>query len=397
MKILCVFGKYQYGDAALGIGPEYAAFIPALKNLGHEVIHFESEDRSLYPDYAQLNAALLKTVERERPEILLSVQQDYEIWIETLQTIQNRGDVATICWTTDDSWKYREVSRFIGKYYHAMTTTYPDIIPQYQRDGIPNVLLTQWAANSQTLREPLPAVTCRYGISFVGAAHGNRSAQIRALQQNGIQVTCFGNGWPNGPVSADRIPDIMQNSVISLNFSNAKGENQIKARTFEVPGAGGFLLTEHAGGLERYYTAGKEVDVFRNKKEMMDKIEYYLANDDVRDTIARAGFERTRKENTYETRMQTLLEFALAAQKKWLIESGRSGRPVSMDTVYQKYYRGRSLKILRGLFLVPCKLLWGEKRGPRALRRITFELSWRLLKERTFSASGLPGRLFPEQ
>ena len=52
MKILCVFGKHHYGRPALGIGIEYAAFTSALRRLGHEVVHFESWDRSLYCDYA---------------------------------------------------------------------------------------------------------------------------------------------------------------------------------------------------------------------------------------------------------------------------------------------------------------------------------------------------------
>ena len=191
MKILCVFGKHQYGDPSLGIGTEYAAFIPALKKLGHEVLHFESWNRSYYSNYADLNLSLLKTVEKESPDLLLSVQMNYEIWLETLKAIKDKGDIITICWTTDDSWKYKEVSRFIGKAYHCMTTTYPEVIPKYYEDGIPNVLLTQWAANSEDFMTPLPAEKCRYQISFIGSAHGDRKRRISLLQKHGIHVSCF--------------------------------------------------------------------------------------------------------------------------------------------------------------------------------------------------------------
>ena len=37
MKILCVFGRYAYGDPKRGEGYEHANFIPALQALGHEV------------------------------------------------------------------------------------------------------------------------------------------------------------------------------------------------------------------------------------------------------------------------------------------------------------------------------------------------------------------------
>ena len=84
MKILCVFGKHQYGDPSRGLGTEYAAFVPSLKNLGHEMIHFESWDRRFYPDYRELNKHLLATIERESPHVMLAVQLNYEIWTETL-------------------------------------------------------------------------------------------------------------------------------------------------------------------------------------------------------------------------------------------------------------------------------------------------------------------------
>ena len=194
MKILCVFGKYQYGDPARGISTEYAAFIPALRRLGFEVVHFDSWDRTRFGDFSELNQALLNTVEEVRPDIMLSVQLLYEIWLETLEIIKGRGDVATICWATDDSWKYRECSRFIGPIYHAMATTYDYVVPEYHRDGISNVLLTQWAANADDLMEPLPASACRYKVSFVGAAHGDRQEQVAKLVEMGVDVTCFGYG-----------------------------------------------------------------------------------------------------------------------------------------------------------------------------------------------------------
>ena len=42
---------------------------------------------------------------------MLTVQMNYEIWLETLEIIKARGDVATVRWTTHDSWKFWEVSR----------------------------------------------------------------------------------------------------------------------------------------------------------------------------------------------------------------------------------------------------------------------------------------------
>lgn len=396
MKILCVMGKYQYGDPSRGIGPEFASFIPALKRLGHEVVHFESWDRRCYSNYAELNRAFLEIVESEMPDVVLVVQMNYEIWLETLDIIQSFGDVATICWTTDDSWKYKEVSRFIGPAYHAMTTTYAEILPMYQQDGIPNVLLTQWAANSEVLQEPIPATECPYQVSFIGAAHGNRRRSIAELLKQGIEVSCFGYDWPAGSISAEDIPHIMRNSVISLNFANSRGQNQIKARTFEVPGAGGFLLTEYAPRLEKFYTVGKEIDVFHDTDQLAEKIKFYLAHLEERDSIALAGFERTRREYTYEIRMKEVLDFALCSRDKWLKKHGKRIE-LSFDQAVQKHIVNVLFKLLRKILVFPCVLIWGNVRGRRAARRLIFEFSWRFFGRKTFTASGWPGRMFPEQ
>src|SRR5438876_3994412 len=188
MKVLCVFGKHQYGDPSRGLGIEYVAFVPTLRRLGHDVIHFESWDHRVYSDFAQLNLCLLQTIERERPDVMFTVQCAYEIWLETLAEIWRRGDVATISWTTDDSWKYEQVSRFIGPFYHAMTTTYPGTVRRYHRDGIRNVMLTSWAANSVFLHAPVRAADCRIPVSFVGASHGNRARRVERFRRQGIDV-----------------------------------------------------------------------------------------------------------------------------------------------------------------------------------------------------------------
>ena len=393
MKVLCVLGKHQYGKPALGVGTEYAAFTAALNRLGHEVVHFESWNRTLYSSYAESNRLLLEMVEAERPDVLLSVQRDYEIWLETLKAIQARGDVATVSWTTDDSWKYKRTSRFIGRYYDAMTTTYDFVTNEYAREGIP-VLLTQWAANAEWLQEPLPASQCTYGASFVGAAYGDRKEQVEALRKRGIEVECFGAGWPRGPVAAEEIPRIMRQSVVSLNFASGftGGVNQVKARTFEVPGAGGLLLTDYAPGLERLYNIGEEILVYRDLNELLESVAWVLNNPSRRDAMALAGFLRTKRDHTYDQRMQEVLEFALSAKR------GRSGRCCpNFDGALRQHRLRPWHRWLRELLVAGGTFVWGQQRGPRAARRLVFEASLRIFGERTYSAAGLPGRMFPEQ
>ena len=213
----------------------------------------------------------------------------------------------------------------------------------------------------------------------------------------GIEVACFGHGWPAGPVAADKIPEIMRDSVISLNFANSKGVNQIKARTFEVPGAGGFLLTEQAPGLDKWYTPGKEIEVFSNLEELRDKIRHYLSMPEQRDEIAARGFERTRSEHTYEARLKEIVDFTLNAHVQFNRAPPSKLAADSFARAEERYRIGWMLRFLRAALVVPCVAIWGKRRGRRAARRILFEISWRLCGRKTYSASGWPGRLFYEE
>jgi hypothetical protein len=245
------------------------------------------------------------------------------------------------------------------------------------------------------LVDPLPAAECKYGVSFVGAAYGRRREVVDALQARDVSVECFGDGWPNGPVAAEDIPCIFQSSRISLNFSDAYKENtprQIKARTFEVPGAGGLLLTESAPGLERFYELGSEIVSCRNLDEMVMQIRRLEGNSQERDSTAWAGNIRTRAEHTYDHRLTEVLEFALAAHGR---QPDRS-RKVAFRNAVADHQVGTVLRQFKRVLRALCIAIWGADRGTRAARRAIFEFSWRILGERTFQSRGLPGRLFPE-
>jgi spore maturation protein CgeB len=407
MKVLCVFGEHNYGTPKRGEGYEYVNFIPALRRLGHEVIFFDSWNKSLHQNFIELNHALLQTVELHRPDVILSVAMHYEIWLETWEILRDSGIAAMVNWTTDDSWKYPKFSRFVAPSFHAFTTTYPKIYQRYKQDGIPHVVLTQWAANAATLQPPLPAAECKYPISFVGTAHGNRPEIINQLQKRGIEVSCFGHGWPHGTVASSDIPQIVRNSIISLNLSNSalvwngifpKKENQIKARVFEVPGLGGFLLSEGADGIERHYQPQKEIAIFHNLDELAELANYYLKHPEERDQVAWAGYNRTVNEHTYDLRLDEVIKFASQMRDEYFqkknISPDRRIDWVKFERMAKEHTMNWRLNLLKESLAKTCSCVFGSVRGPRAARRLVFELSWRLSGSHTYSAKGLPGRMF---
>ena len=404
MKALCVLGQHNYGDPARGLGYEYVNFLPALTRLGYAVTHFESFDRTPYSDFADMNRKLLETVERVQPDLVFCVLMGYEVWTETLDRIRRVSGVLLLNWGTDDSWKYEQYTRFVAPHLDCYASTYPEALEKARNDGLKNFALTQWAASDAALASPLAAAQCRYRVSFIGSAYGNRRGRIEDLRRRGIEVDCFGYGWPNGPVPSADIPRIMRESAVSLNFGDSGTQlrglrpyrsRQIKARVFEVPGAGGFLLTEGAGHLCDYYRVGEEIETFDSRDELAEKLRYYLDRPDVRDRIALAGHERTRREHTYSGRFAALLDEAMGMR---VATTSASPLPAPVDESFEsicaRHRVTPPLRLLRALLSTPARILFGAQRGPRAARRLLFELSWRLAGARTYSAAGWPGRVF---
>lgn len=94
--------------------------------------------------------------------------------------------------------------------------------------------------------------------------------------------------------------------LINLNFISGNAETAPNLRCFEVTAAGGFLLCQHRPELPAYFEIGKEIDTFRDEKELLDKCKYYLDHPQRCREIAAAGQRRTLREHLYSHRLNTV-------------------------------------------------------------------------------------------
>jgi spore maturation protein CgeB len=402
VRILCALSHYAYGNPERGENYDYINFLPAFRRLGHDVDFFDTGDRTRYRDFADLNSALLTRVIEFRPDVLFCVLMHYEVWFETLDLIRANSPVLVVNWGTDDSWKFNQASRFFAEHVDLHVTT-DSAAADYARSlGLSNVFLSQWAGSTENVARPCSSGECRYDVSFVGSLYGQRVEWIASLRASGIAVSCFGHGTENGVVDATELPKILRSSRVSLNFSGpgnaklalrAQDRRQIKARTFEVPSAGGFLLTEAAPGLDRYFTIDREIVTFGTKQDLIEKTRYFLKHPEIRDQIAMAGHQRAAAEHTYLNRFSLILAHLQS------IGSGRTTRPWTLPTdaladAVNRYQAHVWACWIRTALVSVFKLIFGKVRGPRAARRMIYELSWRFAGATTYCAKGLPGRLF---
>jgi len=314
--------KYDYGDPARGLSFEHWTFYDTFVHMGHDVIYFDFMSLVQVHGPERMNRLLLDAVRSEKPDLLFCVLFQDEIDPAVIRHVSENTDTVTLNWFTDDHWRFDSFSRHWAPCFNWVVTTSQSAWKKYAALGYRNVIKSQWACNHFSYRKlDLPLA---YDVTFVGMAHGDRRQVIAELQRAGINVRVWGFGWETGRLSQEDMIRVFNQSRINLNFTNPisvprkrrfmiwknwrrDARNQIKGRTFEVPGCGGFLLTGRAEDLEDYYVDGKEVVIFKNIRDLINKIRYYLTHEDERATIAQAGYERTLREHTYEKRFREIL------------------------------------------------------------------------------------------
>lgn len=347
MKVLFCGLKYEYGRPSAGLSFEYQNFYQVLRQMPDiQTDAFFVDEKILEVGRDAMNPWLIKAVEESRPDLLFCFLFTEEIKKETIAYITKHTKTKTFNWFADDHWRLPVFSRYWAPLFTMVSTTDSLAIAKYKSYGITNVIKTQWAANQFIYRPAGQSRGGDYGITFVGKNYGSRGAYIEYLKNRGFPAEGFGSGWDGGRVDMEKMLEIFSFSKINLNFTEspyttARGRvnqlakffvkrefgklkvsfqspvsslksfigtqrRQIKGRTFEVPACGGFLLTGDADNLRDYYVDGKEIVIFKNKKDMAEKCQYYLQQEEERKKIAQAGYQRTIKEHTYEQRFREI-------------------------------------------------------------------------------------------
>lgn len=344
LKILYAGLRYDYGKPQRGYSYEYINFYQSLANMrGVEVKEFALDVALREVGRDEVNRRLLTMVDAEQPDLCFFVLFTDEIKKSTIRAISQSGKTITANWFCDDHWRFESFSKFYAPELNWIVTTDIQSVEKYHRLGCRNVIHSQWAINhfsSNQIETPL-----QHEVTFIGQVHSRRKAIVSNLIRQGFRIECWGRGWRNGRVSEEEMRQIFSRSKINLNFSESSvafswkpiakiffkrrandaillnkpsemrggmkslflnRRPQIKGRIFEVPGNGGFLLTQYADRLEDFYELGKEVAVFEDQRELVEKIRYYLAHDTERETVRRAGYERTIRDHTFEKRFEVI-------------------------------------------------------------------------------------------
>jgi spore maturation protein CgeB len=164
-----------------------------------------------------------------------------------------------------------------------------------------------------------------YDIVFAGSLHQAHRSRIPFLKKI---ADAFGDKFHIWTQSFSSLPSELRKNfrgaVFNIDYYYVLSKSKIvlnhhgsilpwahNLRLFETTGVGSFLLTDNLPGIDELFEVGKEVETYDSIDECIDKIKYYLLNEEEREKVAKAGQIRTLKDHTYEKRIEKLFDLFL--------------------------------------------------------------------------------------
>ena len=145
---------------------------------------------------------------------------------------------------------------------------------------------------------PLDNIEKNNNIGFCGNWL-NRRRWIDLIERNGISVK----------KDIFVIGDDMVKAINSYKIHfNRNISDDINFRTFETLGCKTLLITNRTPGLEKLFTIGKNIVVYEDENDLINKINFYLNNVEEREKMIQKGYDHVKNNHTYYNRAKQLIK-----------------------------------------------------------------------------------------
>jgi len=98
----------------------------------------------------------------------------------------------------------------------------------------------------------------------------------------------------------------------TMHYGEIEGVN---CRLFEAAGCGAFQIADWKPALPELFEPEREIVTFRTRRELKEKVDYYLARPEERREIAARACARAHRDHTYEKRLEKMFELMGLAGK----------------------------------------------------------------------------------
>ncbi|MGD7061745.1 CgeB family protein [Bacillus altitudinis] len=249
---------------------------------------------------------------------------------EVLQQFKQE-QIPVVLWMTEDPF-YTDVSASCAHDAHMILTIDEGTLPFYKQLGVHHVHYFPIPTNTDVFQKKMtPADSFIYDIALIGYPYPNRIKSIRALlQQHKWRILVAGKEWHRHLSKSRRLyPDLTlvtnwltpqqmakvyeQSAIIlnphrpaqfAYNRNKAMIENiSLNNRAFDIAASGSFQLTNITPP-----DAFSSFAFYTHEDDLIEKVEYYVSNDEKRKAISLKNYEQVVSWNTFDTLPYRLCE-----------------------------------------------------------------------------------------
>ena len=203
-----------------------------------------------------------------------------------------------------------------GQLSDIMYLTNRGEVAQYREQGVNAKFITGGCDPVAHRMVDSPEPLYRSDLAFIGKP--NTPERVECMQEisKRFDLKLWGSGWEKfglqptaTDVYASEYRKICAGAKIMLGWNiDPTIDLYFSNRTWYTLGCGGFLLTAYTPSLEELFGRGKELDWFETIEECCQKIDYYLQHDEVRQNIARAGYQLAHKGYSYDKMVEKIID-----------------------------------------------------------------------------------------
>ena len=338
------------------------AVASALDKLDHEVFRFpwhvyfsltESTLTNLWRRFQNkylwggqinlLNQDLITMVRLTQPQVVFFYRGTH-VFPETLSTIRSLlSDAVLVGYNNDDPFAQGH-SPLIWRHFLKSVPLY-DLMLAYRHQNIDEFLkvgaqrvelLRSWyypERNHPVNLSDEDKAIYECDVVFIGHYENDgRKLYLEELVRQGYKVRLFGPGYEwdkvikKSPELQSSIPvtllwgeeynKALCGAKIALCFLSKLNRDTYTRRCFEIPATKSMMLSEYTEDLAHLFAEGKEADFFRNKEELIQKVNLYLNDEKLRRSVANKGYQRVISDgHDVISRMKELLQWVAELNK----------------------------------------------------------------------------------
>lgn len=279
-----------------------------------------------------MNRRLLNKVLREKFDLLFVLESNWGLLPETLIEIKKRCHTFIAIWETNlHLWTKHQADCL--PFYDFVFSLDSYLLPLLKTANVKYGFLMPACVDEKL--NFMPRISrfdqARYAcdLGFVGRLYPNRVKLFEYLTSYDLKI--FGPKMPETSISPQLAKKVVAKSIslkekrkfyklakISLDFqSDALHINSPNIRPLEIAACGGFPLVGYKKDLELMFKVGKEIICFKDEKELIQKINYYLHHPKQRQIISEHCRKKILKAHTFAIRLKQMLKMIETKRPIW--------------------------------------------------------------------------------